>query len=391
MKRSVLAWAVSVFLLAFSLSEMSALVAVGQSSTQPQDPQQPGVIKVETALVTVPVIVTDAYGRFITGLSRRDFTVKEDGARQEISSFSSSEAPFNVALLIDTSHSTQRKLGTIRKTALTFVKQLQPNDRVMIVTFDDQVRFVSELTDDREVLKRAIESVKSNYATSLYDAITLTVTQKLAQLSGRKAIVVLTDGVDTASRAATFESTLDLISGAGVICYAVQYETRNDGGPVMKPIFLPNSIGALDISTRSRGLFGHRLTTTSESSPFLSRVSFFQENTAQPGVVLAQAGGQAGGSKSPLQQKDRYLVATDFLRALAFQSGARYLRAETIESTSYAFALIADELRHQYTIAYYSSNDQRDGRLRAIDVSVPQNNLLVRSRQGYRAPLARRD
>src|SRR5678816_4464011 len=151
MKRSVLAWAVSVLLLAFSISEMSALAVVGQSSTQTQDPQQPGVIKVETALVTVPVIVTDAYGRFITGLSRRDFTVKEDGARQEISSFSSSEAPFNVALLIDTSHSTQRKLGTIRKTALTFVKQLQPNDRVMIVTFDDQVRFASELTDDREV------------------------------------------------------------------------------------------------------------------------------------------------------------------------------------------------------------------------------------------------
>jgi len=240
-------------------------------------------------------------------------------------------------LLIDTSHSTQRKLGTIRKTALTFVKQLQPNDRVMIVTFDDQVRFASELTDDREVLRRAIESVKSNYATSLYDAITLTVTQKLAQLSGRKAIVVLTDGVDTASRSATFESTLDLISGAGVICYAVQYETRNDGGPVMKPVLLPNSLGALDTSRRSRGLFG--------------RVSFLQENTAQTGVVLRQAGGKVGGSKGPPLQKDRYLVATDFLRALAFQSGARYLRAETIESTSYAFALIADELRHQYTIA----------------------------------------
>src|SRR4029078_9199950 len=100
MKRSVLAWAVSVHLLAFSLSGMSALVAVGQSSTQPQDPQ-PGVIKVESALVTVPVIVTDAAGRFMTGPSRRDFTVKEAGARKEISSFSSSEAPFNVALLID--------------------------------------------------------------------------------------------------------------------------------------------------------------------------------------------------------------------------------------------------------------------------------------------------
>ncbi len=345
----------------------------GRSESQSQDPQQPGVIKVETALVTLPVIVTDRFGQFVTGLAQRDFSVREDGVRQEISSFSSTEAPFSVALVIDTSHSTQRKLSAIRKAALTFVKQLQPNDRVMIVTFDDKVRFVSDLTSDRTVLKRVIESVKSGFATSLYDAIDLTVNQKLASLSGRKAMVVLTDGVDTASKIGTYESTLDLISTAGVIAYAIQYETRNDGGPILKPASMPG-IGAL--SPRTSG--------GSTSVPGRFGVSSFMDSRS----VSAPWNWQGGGRRPADAQRDRYLIARELLRALAIQSGARYHQAETIESTSYAFAVIANELRHQYTLAYYSTNDKRDGRLRSVNVAVQSADLVVRTRTAFRAPRA---
>lgn len=361
----------------------AAAPAQNPTPSQPQDPQQPAVIKVETALVTLPVIVTDRFGRFITGLEQRDFSVREDEARQEIATFSSTEAPFNVALLLDTSHSTKQKLGAIRKAALTFVKQLQPTDRVMIVTFDDQVRFVCELTSDRERLKTAIESVKSQYATSLYDAILLTVTQKLAPLPGRKAIVVLTDGVDTASRKGTFDSTLDLIATAGVIAYPIQYETRNAGGPVMKPILLPNSFGFVEPS-------GSRPSGVSGSIAFGGHVRGLQAQDSGA-IAFASSGlmptGQGGSVRGALQSKrDPYLIAKDFLRALAMQSGATYHQAETIESTAWAFALIANELRHQYTLTYYSSNDQRDGRIRTIRVNVRQRDLLVRTRQAYRAP-----
>jgi VWFA-related protein len=344
---------------------------------QQQDPQGPGVVKVDTVFVTVPTIITDRFGQFVTGLSRSDFSVNENGQAQAISEFSSTEAPFNVALLIDTSHSTQRKLGAIRKAALAFVKQLQTNDRVMIVTFDDQVRFVSELTSDRAALERAIDSVKSNYATSLYDAVYLTVTEKLAPLAGRKAIVVLTDGVDTSSKRATFESALELVSNAGIISYTIQYETRNDGGPVMKPLNLPNSIGALGAPLPSA------------PSPAANSASLLA--LLRPQLRAAEGGGlmRFGFVQQPIPPKrDRYLVAHDFLLSLAQQSGARYLRAETIESASYAFRLIAEELRHQYTISYYSTNDQRDGRVRTIEVRVKYPDLLVRSRQAYRAPRA---
>ena len=359
----------------------SLRLAAAQTRPDPkeaQDPQTPGVVKVDTVLVTVPTIITDRYGQFVTGLSRSDFTIRENGQAQAISEFSSTEAPFNVALLIDTSHSTQRKLSAIRKAALTFVKQLQANDRVMIVTFDDRVRFISELTSDRAALERAIDSVKSNYATSLYDAIHLTVIEKLAPIPGRKAIVILTDGVDTASKRATFDSSLELVSNAGIITYTIQYETRNDGGPVMKPLNLPNSIGALSAPP------GPVPSLKASAGSLLA--------TLRPRLHASTAGGGLMSFQQPTPPKrDRYLVATEFLLHLAQQTGARYLRAETIESASYAFRLIAEELRHQYTISYYSTNDQRDGRVRTIEVGVKYADLLVRARQAYRAPRAEDD
>jgi len=150
--------------------------ALGKGQRGQQEPQRPDVIKVNTALVTVPVVVTDRYGQFVTGLSRNDFRLQENGEPQQIASFSSTEAPFNVALLIDTSRSTRNKLGAIRKAALNFVKQLQPNDRVLVVTFDEKVNFLGDFTSDRREIERAIRSVKSSYLTSLYDAVHLTIT-----------------------------------------------------------------------------------------------------------------------------------------------------------------------------------------------------------------------
>jgi len=386
-----------------------ATQAWGQSDNQQQqDPQQP-LIKIPTSLVTVPVIVTDRYGRFITGLNRDDFSIREDGVLQNVEDFSSTEAPFNVALLIDTSRSTQNKLGTIRKAALSFIKQLQPNDRVMIVTFDEQVRFISELTDNRAELERAVKSLKSSYLTSLYDAIYRTIAEKMLQIQGRKAIVVLTDGVDTASKKGSFENVLEAVAATGIISYAIQYETRNDGGPIMKPLSLPgipsNSFVSKSSGASIRWQNQDEARQQSKANPEKSATekkddrqpfinlprptgSIFNEGssnkskTSSPGSVPStQVNSQA---QQPL--RDRYLVAADFLKSLAAQSGALYIRAESIENTSYAFQRIAEELRHQYTLTYVSTNEQRDGNYRAIAVRTNHPNLIVRARLGYRVP-----
>jgi VWFA-related protein len=379
-----------------------------QSEQKPEQKkyQQQPIFKIGTSLVTVPVIVTDRYGRFTTGLNRGDFTVREDGVTQKIEDFSSIESPFSVALLIDTSRSTQNKLGAIRKAALTFVKQLQPRDRVMIVTFDERVRFVSDFSNDVDALERAIKTVKSSYLTSLYDAIYLTMTEKMSRVQGRKAIVVLTDGVDTASKQATFESTLELVASTGVVCYAIQYETRNDGGPIMKPIFIPNSSASSFVSN-----FSGRSVNWQDQQPQQPQQRPEPEsekkeqrapliNIPRPGTSVLGSGTPSGdrtaspGAKpssqvnSQAQQplRDRYLIAVDFLRALAVQSGALHLRAETIENTSYAFLRIATELRNQYTLTYISTNEERDGNYRNIAVNIDRDDLIVRARQFYRAP-----
>lgn len=332
-----------------------SLSVCAQTTPAQQDPQNEK-IKIGTNLVTAAVIVTDRYGRFINGLGRNDFAVRENGTPQKIEDFSSTEAPFNVALLIDTSRSTQNKLSAIRKAAQTFLKGLQPNDRVMIVGFDEKITFVTDFTDNRVVLEKAIKSLKSSYLTRLYDAIHLTINEKMINMKGRKAIVVLTDGVDRSSKLATFESALELVSNAGIITYAIQYETRNDGGPMNRPLFIPRVGGSF--------------------------VSNFAPISRNPLITVDEPPQQQGQPR-----RDPYLVASDFLRTLAVQSGARHLRAESIENTTYAFQLIAEELRHQYTLTYISTNEQRDGAYRNVAIGVKDPALVVRTRTGYRAPL----
>ncbi|HZS05604.1 MAG TPA: VWA domain-containing protein [Blastocatellia bacterium] len=389
-----------------------AATAFAQSKPQQQQPQPPAEqqqeprIVVPTSLIPVPVIVTDAYGRFVTGLAKHDFTVREDGKVQEIADFSSTEEPFNVALLIDTSRSTKNKLGVIKKAALSFIKQLQPNDRVMIVTFDEKVRFVSDFTSDHKVLEHAVRSVESSYATSLYDAIHRTVTEKLIPLKGgRKAIVVLTDGVDTGSKLATYESTLELVSGNGIISYTIQYETRNDGSSLMRPLFFPGR------NFLPSGSSGQNWRSGNDGQSSAAQQQPRQQQEPQPETQKEKSTVRIPRPPNPLittpsttpdpdkprsggqvvyvnqaPSRDRYLIATDFLTALASQSGARYYRAESIEHTSWAFLFIAEELRHQYTLTYYSNNEKRDGSYRLISVNVPDRRLVVRTRKGYRAP-----
>lgn len=356
------------------------------AQTPPQDPPQP-TERISTNDVSAAVIVTDRYGRFITGLKRENFAVREDGIAQKIERFDSTEAPFNVALLIDTSRSTQNKLGAIRKAAQTFIKQLQPNDRVMIATFDERVNFISDFTNNRAELERAIKSVKSSYMTSLYDAIHLTITEKMSRIQGRKAIVVLSDGVDTASRRATFDSVLDLIATTGIISYAIQYETRNDGGRITKPIFLPNGGASSFISNFSNRAFTWA-TPDPKPEAHQSFVNIPLPAASSANVNAAPSVPPSTGvnTQTPRPLRDRYLIASDFLRSLAVQSGALHLRAENIENTSYAFQQIASELRNQYTLTYVSTNDQRDGGYRAIAINVRPTELVVRTRRGYRVP-----
>ena len=311
----------SIFIAGFAIFILSIGPYPACAQTPSQEQQHPQSIKIETSSVVVPVSVTDRTGRIVSGLAKSDFQVLEDGEPQEIVSFSATEAPFDIVLLIDTSRSTRGVLDIIRKAAFGFIKQLQPQDRVLIATFDEGVNFHGDFTNDRRQLQRTINGVKSGLLTGIYDAITRTINEKLSSLKGRKAIVIFSDGADTLSQHATYESTVDLVSRSGVLVYSVQY---------------PKNI-------------------------------------------------YPGDQDRVRAEMERRRIATNFLDALAQQSGARRLPADRIDNSESTFALIAEELHHQYTLEYYSTNDKKDGSYRTITVRLKRNDLAVRARQGYRA------
>src|SRR6185369_10129670 len=159
------------------------------AATPPEEPQDVETVKIDTALVTVPLSATDHSGMYVTDLRKEEFTITEDDVAQKIEFFGKVAAPFHVVLLLDTSSSTRDKLREIQQAAAAFVDQLQSVDRVKIISFDDNVNDLNEFTSNRAVLRSAINSTRPGDGTKIYDAMDLAITT-MRKIRGRKAIVV---------------------------------------------------------------------------------------------------------------------------------------------------------------------------------------------------------
>src|SRR6185503_9089673 len=176
-------------------------ICASRTTTPAQDKQADAPIKVQTTLVSVPVIVSDHQGRYIPGLKLEDFKLYQDRAEQPISVFETAEEPLNVALLIDTSRSTLPVLGDIKSAGVKFIKELRSQDRAMIVALDYDVHVLSQLTSDRKALERAMKNATTGeqFGTVLRDAVAEVIERGFKRIEGRKAIIVLTDGKDAGS------------------------------------------------------------------------------------------------------------------------------------------------------------------------------------------------
>ena len=324
--------------------------------TGPEEVGEGDVIRVNTTLVTVPVSVLDRLGRFVPDLKREDFTIVEDGVEQSIAYFEPAEMPFTVALLLDTSPSTHFHLSEIKEAAIEFAKRLRPQDRVLIVSFNDEVLLLTEVTNDRNIIETVIqENANTGNSTRLYDAVDLTIKERLNKIKGRKAIVLFTDGVDTSSQQATYDSTLAEVEELDALIYPIQYDTTD----YLRAMQNAGS-GTVTIVTTSRGLFG---TTTSQQT---------QNVPVNGGLPIP------GTSKEDYHRADRYL------QALADKTAGRVYEANDTGQLAQAFARIAEELRRQYSLGYYPKKDSGDGSgRRHIRVRVRQPNLAVRARDSY--------
>ena len=183
-------------------------------------------IKVDTLLFTIPLTVSDSKGRNVPGLKEGNFTIYQDGDEQEIELFLNEEAPMNVAILLDTSYSTKKVLDNIQDAARDFVKILRPEDKALIVSFDHQTQFLSGLTSDRKLLSRAIEQAQISEinGSDMYNAIMRVVQNYFAPLKGRKAIIVLTDGMVTGSGISA-QQILDSLQKSDTVFYPIIFKT----------------------------------------------------------------------------------------------------------------------------------------------------------------------
>lgn len=309
------------------------------------------VIRIETNLVTMPVSVLDRNGRFISGLQQKDFQIFENGIQQKIEYFQSVEQPFTVVLLIDVSPSTQYRIDEIQDAAITFVNQLRPNDRVIVIAFDQNVQVLSPLTNNRNVLKNAIRRADFGDGTSLYEAVDYVINQQLRRIEGRKAIVLFTDGVDTTSRRANFQNTVSQAEELDALIYPIRFNTAeymtgsgNGGG---------NSGG----NNQGGGTLGAIL-----------------------GTILGGGGKVQVGAGGTRQE---YEVGKRYLEELARKSGGRNFEADANNNLTAAFSGIAEELRRQYSVGYYPEKVGRKGERKQIRIRVMRPNLVIRAKNSY--------
>jgi Ca-activated chloride channel family protein len=316
-------------------SKTSSPIAVPDGTPQVVNGDE--VVKVDTDLVTIPVSVYDRNGLYIPNLRQNDFKIFEDGKEQPVAYFGTTDQPFTVILLIDTSPSTEYKIEEIQDAARTFIDKLEPRDTVMVIEFAFNVHVLAEPTTDRQVLYNAIRKSNFGDGTSLYDAVDFSLRKRLNQIQGRKAIVLFTDGVDTTSRKSNYDKTLALAEESDSLIFPVYYNTffdnrRRQGSPMPPDIFYP------------------------------------------PPIMAGGGGGSAAD----------YALGKKYLDDLAAYTGGRVFRPEsTPGGLSAAFEGIAEELRRQYSIGFIPVDEGKPGDRKQLKVRVARPNVVVRARDSY--------
>ncbi|MFI5077798.1 MAG: VWA domain-containing protein, partial [Vicinamibacteria bacterium] len=280
-----------------------AMALPAAASDGPSGPESRSTFKSGIDVVALSVTVLDPQARLLAGLSRDKFSVFEDGVRQDIAYFETSEVPLDLALLIDSSVSMEPRLAFVQKAAAGFVDALREGDRAAVFAFNSYVRPLQAFTADRSLVRQAIQSTTAAGGTALYNAVyvALRAFDKVAEDGRvrRRAIVLLTDGEDTAS-VLTFDDLMAEAKAAGVTIYTI-------------------------------GL-----------------------HAEEP-------------SRYAAQQTRGYFSTADFaMKQLARETGAKAFFPTGLPSLAEAYAEIGRELATQYAIGYVSRNPMRNGAFRRV-------------------------
>lgn len=305
-----------------------------------------GVVKVNTTLVQLNVGVVDRQGHPVTNLSRNDFAVYEDNVLQPISDFEPTTTPFSLVLLLDLSGSTLTFRQTLKQAAYRFLDALTPEDRVAVVVFyGDKIKTISDFTTDRSKTGKAIEYADGKGETHFFDALKYSLTLLGQEGKRRKAIVTLTDGIDTEMQ------KQDRMAAA-------KAKTNDEALASVKPDASAQLNAVLSAADR-QGVAIYPLALPSGDPKHLP----FAEEPVQVAI---------------------YNAARVRLQALADRTGGQLSEIHRLEEMGRLYNEIAAELRTLYTIAYSPRNDKAaPGPCRTIRIEVSQPELIARSKTGY--------
>jgi Ca-activated chloride channel family protein len=349
------------------------------SNSSGEEVDEGDVVRVETQLVSVPAVVTDQNGRPLSTLRQDNFVVFEDGKPQRLTNFATTEAPFEIALLLDTSGSTREELGLIRDAANAFLSALRAGDRIALVAFNNEqvnggpsaaVDILTSLTDKRTVLRTAIQNVRTSNGTPFYDALQQIAEQVFRdppsnEFRGRRAVVALTDGVDSSSNS-DFDQIRAKLLRAGVATYFIQMSTED----YVEDRLLKDcqDDGRLTLSAKQLERFRRLFVPSAQREDYqdFCRLGQFERMDIS---------------------RQLYNLARREMNELAQASGGKNFSAASLQDARAAFAQVANEIGTQYSLGYYPSNKARDGRYRKITVQLRGvKDGTVRARDGYYAP-----
>jgi VWFA-related protein len=226
------ALALLAFLSATTLAASPADQAPAQSGA---DSQKTQVFRAGVDVVSLNVTVVDAQNRYVTDLGQSEFSIFEDGSKQELIFFNRVNLPIALSILLDTSASMEQRLSTAQEAAVGFVKRMRPRDLAQIVDFDSRVEIAQDFTDNTEQLERAIRATAAGGSTSLHNAIYISLKElakiraKSAEEVRRQAIIVLSDGEDTSSLV-SYEEVLELAKRSETAVYTIGLHPRESAG-----------------------------------------------------------------------------------------------------------------------------------------------------------------
>ena len=318
-----------------------ALFAVVQANAQDPD----DIIRTETSLVQLNIGVVDKQGRAVTSLTKDDFVVYEDGVKQPIQHFEPVDAPFSLVLLLDMSGSTLNFRQQLKLASQRFLDALAPDDRVAVVQFNAQVKSLTGFSENRQKTAYAIEIAQGAGETHFYDALKYALKELEKEGKRRKAIVVLTDGLDTRLRN-TDRSTLSKAQTNEEALATIQPDKSED---------LNSVLAAAD----RQGVTIYPLALPSGDPTRLPLPS--------PNIIGI------------------YAAARARLQSLADRTGGRLNEINRLEYMAQLYREVAANLRTLYTVAYQAKGDRPRGKWHEIKVEVANSDLTARTKPGYYA------